>query len=98
MFYWCRLLEERLILSASSGLFLTHHLPTYQVLHLAANFSSVFFIALLHLSVCVGEGFCDTRALTKGKSGADMKHIRQGSACDATAEARKYFTAYPLDS
>lgn len=56
MFYWCRLLEERLILSASSGLFLTHHLPTYQVLHLAANFSSVFFIALLHLSVCVGEG------------------------------------------
>lgn len=57
----------------------------------------VFHSSSASLCVCWG-GVFDTRALTKGKSGADMKHIRQGSACDATAEARKYFTAYPLDS
>lgn len=55
--------------------------------------------SLLHFSwlFCISQSVCwggvfDARALTRGKSGADMKHIRQGSACDATAASRKCFT------
>lgn len=49
-----------------------------------------FYFFYICVSVCVGgRGRVNTRALVRGKSGADMKHVRQGSAGDATAASRK---------
>lgn len=67
------------------------YLPTD---HSAAGVNcAVFWRCSASLHVCWG-GVFNTGALTRGKSGADMKHIRQGGGvCDAAAGSKKHSTS-----